>query len=301
MLLGLLSFNHSQFAWYLLSIVMVLWSAAVLWQMYHGNREQHWVAWAVGFLFAPTIYALYFGQVSPLILLGITAFLLLIRPKLGKTDLAAGACLGLLTIKPTLLFLFWLALLFWCIQQRRWLVLLGLFLAVAGGSLVSLLFNLHIFQDYWLFLNSARVVDWGVPTVGSWLRQVWGKDRVALQFIPLAVGAAWFLFHWLRNRASWRWEEQISWLSMLSLITTAFAWTHDQVILLPAVIALASSILSHGRTAVKIGFISAWAIFNLYIFFSHFTRDDSQFVWQAPAILVFFLAGKYIFQPQQAG
>ena len=293
--LGLLSFKTSQILWYLFSVGIILFCASVLWQLYNGHKKGQWLAWMTGLLFSPTIYVLYFGQISPLILLGITGFLFFITRKSEKTDLFAGVCTGLISIKPALLFLFWPALLFWCISQHRWKVLLGLFFTLTGGALVSWIFNPHIFQHYWNFLNTARVVDWGVPTVGSWLRRVWGPDKILLQFLPPLVGFGWFWFHWVRNRENWRWEEQISWLSLVSLVTAAFAWTHDQVVLLPAIIEATSRVNLHFRTGKALGFISAWVIFNLFLFISHFARDDSQFVWQAPAILIFYLSARYLF------
>jgi hypothetical protein len=67
--------------------------------------------------FAPAYLVLILGQIGPLILLGLVGFLLCARDKHWKW---AGAFTILISIKPHLLYLFWIALVLWIIEKRQW-------------------------------------------------------------------------------------------------------------------------------------------------------------------------------------
>jgi hypothetical protein len=293
---GALSYQTSQLLWYLLSIGAICYCATTLWQQYHGGEISRWFAWFLVLTFTPAWFALFFGQVSPLILIGITGFLALIQRRSPKADLFSGLFLGLLAIKPTLLYLFWPALLLWIYTEHRYRVLAGLSLTIVGGTLVSMIFRPGILLDYMHFIQEARVIDWKVPTIGFWLRHFLAPNLVFVQFIPSAIGLIWLLFHWLRHRRQWDWLQQISWISFLSLITTAFAWSHDQVILIPALIEAAVLIRLRIKSfQVKIILLIVWLGFSITIFIVHLSRDDSWFVWQAPVMLLAYALTKHYF------
>ena len=72
--------------------------------------------------------------------------------------------------------------------------------------------------------------------IGGVAARRFGWQKSWLQFLPSALGLAWFAFYWPRVRRAWRWEEQMPLLLLVSLLTTAYGWPFDLVILLPAVI-----------------------------------------------------------------
>lgn len=293
-LVGAISYRYSQFLWLLLSIGAICFCATTLWQQYRGDQQSRWFAWFIALTFTPALFALVFGQFSPLVLIGITGFLVHIRRGSSKDDLISGLFLGLCAIKPALLYLFWIALLIWSVSAHRYRVLIGLFLAIGGGTLISMIFRPGILLDYWHFAQAAAITNWKVPTTGFWLRHIGGLNHFFLQYIPILIGLSWLLYHWLRNRKQWDWLEQIPWLSFMSLITTVFAWSHDQTILIPAIIEAAVLIRSNTKSfPVKILFVLAWLAFMIFIFITHLTHDDSWFVWLAPALLLVYVLVKH--------
>jgi len=293
-LVGAISYPTSQIVWLLLSIGAICFCASTLWQLYRGGQQSQWFAWFLALTFTPALYALIFGQFNWVVLLGITGFLVYIRRGSSKADLFAGLFLGLCAIKPALLYLFWLALLLWSFSEHRYRVLLGLALAIGGGTLISMIFRPGILLDYLQFAETAAVTNWKIPTIGYWIRNFWGLHYVFLQYIPILIGLIWLVIHWILHRKQWDWLEQISWLSFMSLITTVFAWSHDQIILIPAVIEAAILIRSQVKSIpIKIIILIAWLAFLIFIFIAHLARDDSWFVWQAPAILLVYALAKH--------
>lgn len=293
-LVGSMSYQTSQVLWLLLSIGILSFCTTTLWQQYGGSQEDRWIALFMGLTFIPAVFALVFGQFSTLILLGLTGFLVLIRLGSPKEDLFAGIFLGLCAIKPVLIYLFWPALFLWSISEHRYRVLIGLLLAIGGGILISMIFRTSILQDYIQFVKVATITNWKVPTVGFWLRYFLGLHDILLQYVPVLFGLIWLMIHWTIHRKRWDWLQQIIWLSFISLITTVFAWSHDQIILIPAIMEVAVLIRSHIKSfLVRISLLLVWLAFIVFIFVSHLTRDDSWFVWQIPALLLVYALLKH--------
>jgi hypothetical protein len=293
-LVGAISYPTSQIVWLLLSIGAICFCASTLWHLYRGGQQSQWFAWFLALTFTPALYALIFGQFNWVVLLGITGFLIYIRRGSPKADLFAGLLLGLCAIKPTLLYLLWLALLLWSFSEHRYRVLVGLALAIGGGTLISMIFRPGILLDYLQFAETAAVTNWKIPTIGYWIRNFGGLHYVFLQYIPILIGLIWLVIHWILHRKQWDWLKQISWLSFMSLITTVFAWSHDQIILIPAVTEAAILIRSQVKSIpIKIIILIAWLAFMIFIFIAHLARDDSWFVWQAPAILLVYALSKH--------
>jgi hypothetical protein len=294
---GLLAFDTGQALWYLMNVGLIMLCARTLWLFYGGKSSRTVLAWLVSLLFAPTFFALIYGQVSPLLMLGLTGFIVFSSREKKNTDLLAGVSAGLFTLKPTLLYLFWPALLFWSVHKRRWHVLVGLAGALAGSLLLVMVLRPAILSDYVTFLGVAEATDWGVPTFGSLLRRLLGVDQVWLQFIPPAAGLIGFLFWWNWAKENWKWKEHLPWLLFGSIITTVYTWTHDQVLFLPAIISTAAELSLLSQTngkKVAWGIAVSWFTFNGFLLVIHFGREDSLFLWQAPAILVFYLIARKV-------
>ena len=83
--------------------------------------------------------------------------------------------------------------------------------------------------------------------VGGVLRSIFGMQHRWLQFLPTAIGTAWFARYWIRNRLRWTWEEHLPLLLLVSLGTAPNARADDYILALPAFIALAVAI-SRTRT-----------------------------------------------------
>jgi hypothetical protein len=72
---SLFNYPVSRIIWLIFSIMLILLSAHLLWRIYSTYPKQRWLALLVAFIFAPTISVLEKGQITTLLLLGITGFL----------------------------------------------------------------------------------------------------------------------------------------------------------------------------------------------------------------------------------
>src|SRR5262245_14525538 len=114
---GLLDFSTGQFCWLLFHILLILLSAQWLWRIYGDTPSAPRASWVLALTFVPTIFVLILGQISPLILAGLTAFLYFERKQQWW---AMSVALLVLSVKPHLLYLFWIAFLLWILDKRQW-------------------------------------------------------------------------------------------------------------------------------------------------------------------------------------
>jgi hypothetical protein len=287
---GLASFDVAQLLWLLLNIFIVLFCAQQLWLLYGGLPTAYRRAWLVVLTFAPAYLVLILGQIGPLILLGLVGFLLCARDKHWKW---AGAFTILVSIKPHLLYLFWIALVLWTIEKRQWQLMVGATLSGFVVAAIPLLFSPSVYGDY-VQLNTTTTLptpyDWQTPTIGGAARLLFGGEKVWLQFVPCLIGIVWLLFHWQRSKNQWEWVEQLPILIVASLATAAFAWSFDYIVLLPAIIQAASwlsrrPILSRESPLIIVYVI----IMTLYVLVFFFSPNDFWRFWLGPACVVAYL------------
>src|SRR5574342_696813 len=154
---GLASFDVSQFLWLPFNTFIVLFCAKELWLLYGGPPTAYRRAWLVMLTFAPAYLVLILGQIGPLILFGLVGFLLCIR---DKHWMRAGAFTILVSIKPHLLYLFWIALVLWGIDRRQWQLMTGVMVSGFIAATIPLLFRPSIYTDY-IQLNTTAT--WPSP------------------------------------------------------------------------------------------------------------------------------------------
>jgi Glycosyltransferase family 87 len=283
--LGGLSYRATYLLWLAIHLAILVFCANKLWIHYGGSPQKLHIAWILAFTFVPTLTVLGLGQIGPLILLGITMFLL----GRDRHPWLAGAATVLIGIKPQLCYLFWVALLLWIIRERRWRVLAGAAFAFAAATLVPLIFRPSIFADYAGQFHAARLLRNPSPNLGTLLRWWLAPSANWLQFVPSALGAAWFVWYWKR-KASWEWTSGMPLLLVVSIATTSYGWVFDHVVLLPAIFEIATRI-ANGRDAVK-----NWAV-GLGYFLGNagiaacigLHAVGVAYAWIAPAWLVLYL------------
>ena len=286
--LGWLSYSISRLAWLLFTIALILFCSQQLWRFYQGSPQKKWLAWIAVFVFAPTISVLEKGQITPLLLLGITGFIYF--SEFRRNDWAAGACLALVSIKPQLIYLFWIAVLFWVIQQRRWFILLGTAGTILILTLITMIFNPSVMQQYFSAMQTYQISEWATPTIGSYLRFFWlGTDKFWLQFLPAFFGGLWLIYYWYKHQQSWRWVKDLPIVLLVSLLTSPYAWTYDQVILVPAVIQATIWLLNARNRWSTLLLASLYLGINILNLGLHMRLSDFWFVWMAPALLIWFL------------
>src|SRR5262245_30375140 len=123
---GLLEYSASRWLWLLMNLGLILFSARWLWNRYVQWEGPPWLdtgsTLVLAITFLPGLVVLALGQIGAVILAGIVGFLSLIR---RGEYFKAGATTLLIALKPHLLFLFWLFLLFWVLKTRRWNLFAG--------------------------------------------------------------------------------------------------------------------------------------------------------------------------------
>jgi len=286
---GLMPARLAQLSWLAISLILVIVCSDRLWALYGGSRDLRWVAWLIGLTFLPTLFVLQSGQIGPFILLGITGFLLAERS--GRLWLA-GACGVLMAIKPHLLYLFWITLIAWAVWRpfpTRWKVIVGGAIAGLIATLIPLVTNPDVLNQYWEAMRYRTPDQWKSPTIGSYLREALGGERFGLQFAPTIIGVAWLMADCWRQRARvWNWAERMPMLILVSFATASYgAWPFDLVILLPAVIEIAAGLSfarDRKRAILALGLYVAINLAALIMNILAITSD--KFVWMAPTILL---------------
>ena len=285
---GVLSHTVAQLLWLLFEISILLYCSRQLWIWYKGPLEKRWMALVIPFIFAPTILVLELGQITPLMLLGVIGFAYFIDH--SHNDWLAGASLVLVSIKPQLLFVFWIAVICWIIQQHRWKVLAGAGVSVLLLMFITMLFNPQVISQYLGMLQTNPVSMWATPTIGSYLRLFWlGTESFWPQFVPAVIASLCFLVYWLKFHDSWNWSRSLPILLLVTMISSPYTWTYDLVLLLPAIILGSVWLVENGKrwsTYLLSGFFLLISIMDLAL---HTRLNDFWFIWVAPMMLIWYL------------
>jgi Glycosyltransferase family 87 len=251
---GLLPYRVALMLWLIIIFLAVLICSESCWRLYGGSSSQRWVAWVLGLLFLPTMSSMFYGQISPLMLLGAVAFMWAVKDgRWGRAGLAA----SLLALKPQVVYLFWLAFILWVVQERRWRVLLIALAAGAVATAIPTTFNPSVLIQYVRAYAAQPPFFWAPAVPALALRLIFGADKTWLQFVPSVLGLIWLAWRWRAHRSSWQWEEQLPPLLLVSYVTASYGWTFDQVIFIPALMQAAVWILPNWRRR--------WPIWGSYL------------------------------------
>lgn len=172
------------------------------------------------------------GQTALLVLLGLMLFLRFHRSK----PFWAGVALSLCAVKPHLLLPFGVVLLAWVVVRRKWTLLAGAVIACAIESGIPMLFDRAVWPHYFAAMRTESIVDEFVPTLGTGLRFLVNQKTMWLQFVPAALGCAWALWYFWRNRAKWDWRIHGLMLTLVSLMVAPYSWMTDSAIAIPAIL-----------------------------------------------------------------
>lgn len=281
---GFLSYSRASAIWLLMNLGIVFVCADLLWREYGGEPRRRWLGWLLAASFFPLLTALGLGQIGPLILLGVTLFL---RYQASR-PLLAGAATLLIAVKPQLLYLFWLLLLLDGTQRRRWRLLAGAAAALLTASSLPLLLNPGLWRGFFDLAHSGEVLRNPSPNFGTLLRMRFGNYSW-LQFVPLVFGVGWAMPCWWPRRQSWNWSGQIPLLLLISLVTTAYGWLFDQIVLLPAIMQVAVPLTRRSRR-LRLQALAVYLVASLLmVLFVVMRETGTAYTWTAPAWLVIYL------------
>lgn len=282
--LGFFPAREAQLLWLAINFIAMIFCGDRLWLLLGGARERRWIGPVMALVALPTAFALQSGQIGPLLLLGAVLFLECER---RGDHFAAGAATVLLAIKPHLAYLVWVAILYQAITRGRWRIILG---GVTAGLLcaaIPLAFNPQIWHQYADALGNRPPSQWVSPTLGTVLRLAFGERVFGLQFVPVAIGLAWFAWHWRNHHESWDWAEQTPLLLLVSFATAPYgAWPFDMVLLLPAVVWL----VVKSQPPVRRWVIAGLVAINLGCLALNLLKISSfWFLWVSPAVLLLYI------------
>ncbi len=285
------SFNSFWLArglWFLLNVILALIAADWFWRLYGGPPSRRWISWLATILFIPVGTSLFLGQISPLVLAGLCGFLWALRK---KRPLLAGAFTILISIKPHLLYLFWLFMLFWILRERMWKVLWGALLSLTLLSLIVILINPLPFTNYFTSINSDTGPQiWQTPTWGVALLMLLPKAGRWLRFVPSAAGIVVALWLWRSWGRRLDWKSHLPTIILLSITSTSFTWMFDWVVLLPVVILLLCWFCE--QPAGRWWLLAALAIMQpLLVFSPAVSRTNFYTIWLPPTLWLLYTAG----------
>ncbi len=291
---GLLDFVTGQFLWLLLHVLLLLISSRLLWTIYGEPADRHRWAWLLTVTFVPTIFVLVIGQIAPLVLIGLTGFLYFER-QIKKV--AAGAVLALMFVKPHFVYLFWMVLLLWVFERRQWTLLASAALVGFAAAALPLMFNSSVYDQFIELYRVAPVklpLDLPSPTWRNVAKLLLQLDIGSWQMLPSLVGVVWAFFYWQRHRADWEWSDRLPLVLMVSVVTSAYTWTFDQVVFLPALIQGASWLVRQRLPWYR----SIAALLYIFINLAHvilrfFVAEELWYFWLAPALLIAYLVYRW--------
>ncbi|MEA3338251.1 MAG: glycosyltransferase family 87 protein [Chloroflexota bacterium] len=297
--LALLSYPSSRFLWFLLQMFVIALSASWLWHAFDGPPRNYWLAWLIAFTFYPTFALLQTGQIGGLLLLGVAGFLFF---EGRRRPWVAGMFASLTAIKPHLLYLFWIALVLWTISHRRWRVLAGAATTLLGGLMIASIVNPPVILQYLHAATSYPPNDWATPTLGGFLRWVFGARYTVLQILPVSLGFAWLAVRWWHDGSQWRWIEQMPAVVLVSVLTAAYGWSSDKIVLLVILIPLAIWLVTNPPPRIAVLLISAsYLMINLLALVRHGGNNDFEYVWFGPALLLWYLCVEWYRSRREKG
>lgn len=227
--LGLVSNRTARLLWFATSLALLLAAAELLWQTYAVPGLPDWLPLLLALTFPPNISALYDGQILPLIVFSLAAFLRLSRSR--HSVLLGMALLGL-GIKPHLTYLVTVASAGFLVQTRRWLALAILLTAFTASCLAVAWWTPAAFAGYGAAGTETSLV---VSGLGGLLRAYFGMQQYWLQFLPLVPGVLWMVWYRPRLRG-WDWPRCLPVLVLASLATSVYGWWFDQSLLMVALV-----------------------------------------------------------------
>jgi hypothetical protein len=299
----MLPFSYPNYAlsrtlWMVLSIIIIFICLTQLWNLYGGKNQYRWMAWILGFTFIPILDGLKKGQTSALLLLGLVGFLYFIQ---HRKYLLAGVFISLLTVKPHILYLFFLAVILWTIDQRKWRVIVGIFLSLLLMTAITWIANPKVLNQFIFALIHTPPADLATPTIGGLLRFIFGVEKFWLQFLAPLLGVIWLLIYWIRKRKTWNWLEEAPILILVSTLTAAYGWSWDQTVSIVAIIQIAVLLIPFAIRPTSVLISISYLTINLLLL----TMRVNQFwtFWLAPTLLIFYLAARKLLpmpQPSNA-
>jgi len=142
--------------------------------------------------------------------------------------------LSVTSLKPHLLYLFYIYIFILSIREKKWKTLAGMMFGIIILLFFPVLYNPKIIIHFFHSTQSPPVY-WKSPTLGSFFQGMFQDHNVILRFIPSIIAGSFmtvFIFLSKRNLLK---TKVIYYLIPLSLLTTPYCWVYDQMLIAPAI------------------------------------------------------------------
>ena len=246
---ALFPFHTAHFVWLLAQTILLSTSVELLARRYAPHHSA-WLAQLIGFGFSPFFWNLHFGQNTGFLLLGLAGFLWF-RP---TRPMLAGCFAALTAIKPHLLAVFGVFLLWdaWSRDGRR--ALFGGVCVLALGSLFALAVQPHIFDWFLEALRrptvpeTTRLADWQLPLLSYHFRHALDPNRFWMQFLPLGTACVAVIVWQWKCRIDW--PSTLPWAVVLSCLVAPYGgWIFDLTVLILPVLYVFGRFVRAGRVS----------------------------------------------------
>jgi hypothetical protein len=280
------NYAASKFLWFLFHLGLVFICTNWTWRLYDGPKQYSHIYLLLVFTFAPVLFMMANGQIVPLVLLGVLGFLHFEKKKNGWL---AGCFLLLIAIKPHILYLFWMALLLWILERRKWSIMFGGVTATLTALLIPMIYNPDVINQYILLLsNYSPTYMWDTPTIGTLLRMLFKIDWI--QYLPTLGGTLWFISYWMKHHKTWEWDQQMPSIIIVSLMTTPYLWRNDYAILILPMAQVAIRLIQENQSRFIILIVFLYLLVDVFaLVLAMMTRIELHFVWMVPALFVIYL------------
>lgn len=269
-----LPFLQAKSIWLVVNLAIIISTSLILANLYGPAKNTKFILFNLFFalIFPPIISGLYMGQVTFLVLFGLTLSMALIK---RGAWFQAGMVLILTTIKPHLVVLP-------MIYLFAHMALKGQFKGWIGflSSGILCIGTLNFLRPEWIKdligLSMIAPVNWATPTIGgllSSLRITENARYLIVLFMPLPFWLAW-------QHQKFSVEFSTALLTLITIPVTFFGWNYDQSLLLIPIAQVFGWMLQSRRTLLKaltIVAVGISIIINGYL--RLLSVNDMFFVW----------------------
>lgn len=293
---GLISFPFSRFLWLLLSIIVIFLSGFWIWRIYAGPENKRWIVILCILTLAPSYFSLMEGQITFLILLGLVGFIYFVDE---RKWFLGGMLLTILTIKFQLVYLIWVGVLIWIIDQKHWRVFLGLIFSTAFLVTISLIFQPSIMSDYLELMMNDAPAQCGYVSLSAFFCAISREGTRWLRYLPPFLGIIWVFIYYVKNKEAWIWKNKISLILIVSLMTAPLTWMHDQLLFLIPVIEIVILMIGYGYDRRTNWIIALYLLINIVAFLMIPSSRSAQhyYLWMPVVFLLLYLYSKKNFLP----
>jgi hypothetical protein len=108
--------------------------------------------------------------------------------------------------------------------------------------------------------------------------------------VPTVGACIWSVYYWHCHRQDWHWAERLPLILLVSLVTSPWTWTFDQIVFVPAVLQGATWAIRRERPWFTSAAVILYAAIDMsHCFLRFFVAEDFWYFWLAPALLVNYL------------